>query len=94
MTDYAYSQWGYAENDIYYLEVCTLNEMCSNYEEILSSIRVIHSQWAPVKSPFKTASRYSSACFSQVSSDLPPDGFSSPAQWAGVFFTFALSLSA
>ena len=25
---------GYSENDIYYLEVCTLNEMCSNHEEI------------------------------------------------------------
>ena len=26
----------YSENDIYLLEVCTLNEMCSNYEEIFS----------------------------------------------------------
>ena len=26
----------YVENDIYYLEVCVLNEMCSNHEEIFS----------------------------------------------------------
>ena len=26
----------YSENDIYLLEVCTLNEMCSNYEEIFT----------------------------------------------------------
>lgn len=37
MTDYAYNQWGYQENDIYYLEICTLNEMCSNYEEIFTT---------------------------------------------------------
>ena len=51
MTDYAYSQWGYAENDIYYLEVCTLNEMCSNYEEIFM-LKVgdkFHCKFDPVR---------------------------------------------
>jgi len=27
----------YSENDIYFLEICTLNEMCSNYEEMFSA---------------------------------------------------------
>ena len=27
----------YSENDIYYLEVCTLNEMCSNRDELFAS---------------------------------------------------------
>ena len=34
MTGYSDNMFGYAENDIYYLEVCTLNEMCSNHEDI------------------------------------------------------------
>ena len=38
MTDYSrYVGGGYSENDIYYLEVCTLNEMCLNYEEIFNA---------------------------------------------------------
>ena len=27
----------YSENDIYYLEVCTLNEMCSNRDELFAA---------------------------------------------------------
>ena len=36
MSDFNHNQGYYKENDIYYLEVCTLNEMCSNREEIFT----------------------------------------------------------
>ena len=34
MDDFNSRPWSYIEDDIYYLEICVLNEMCSNYEEL------------------------------------------------------------
>ena len=44
---------GYHENDLYYLEVCALNELCGNYEEVFRAevgetfrCRVDAERWA------------------------------------------------
>lgn len=36
MADFDSRQGFYSENDIYYLEVCVLNEMCSNHDELFT----------------------------------------------------------
>lgn len=36
-SDYSNDLYTITEDDIYYLEVCTLNEMCENYEEIFTT---------------------------------------------------------
>ena len=46
----------YTENDIYYLEICTLNEMCSNRDELFRAnvgdpffCRFDQAQWGRAK---------------------------------------------
>ena len=55
---------GYHENDLYYLEVCALNELCGNYEEIFRAevgetfrCRVDAERWAAAAEDLRALGR-------------------------------------